>query len=124
MSVKLPTERHLKILRLTGGCTGSSESILVKMQHCWKSHVTAHIGSSIHHVNGIARTLKKVYAYQRETSETRGHSLRFRSVSELGLLLKKRICPQRERIPSFENSPVCTVPCVTRIPNFYMKDSP
>ena len=24
-----------------GGCTGSSESTLVKMSHCWKSHVTA-----------------------------------------------------------------------------------
>ena len=26
-----------------GGCTGSSESTLVKMPQCWKSHVTAHI---------------------------------------------------------------------------------
>ena len=24
-------------------CTGSSESILVKMSHCWKSHVTAQL---------------------------------------------------------------------------------
>ena len=30
MSVKLLTEHHLEFLRLTGGCTGSSESILVK----------------------------------------------------------------------------------------------
>ena len=28
---------------LKGGCTGSSESTLVKMPHCWKSHVTAQI---------------------------------------------------------------------------------
>ena len=28
-------------LLLIGGCTGSSESTLVKMQHCWKSHVGA-----------------------------------------------------------------------------------
>ena len=24
-----------------GGCTGSSESTLIKMPHCWKSHVMA-----------------------------------------------------------------------------------
>ena len=42
MSVKLLTEHHLKVLSLKGGCTGTSESTLVKMSHCWKSHVTAH----------------------------------------------------------------------------------
>ena len=41
MSVKLLTEHHLEFLSFTGGCTGSSESTLVKMPHCWKSHVTA-----------------------------------------------------------------------------------
>ena len=43
MTVKLLTEHHLEFLGLTGGCTGSSESTLVKMPHCWKSHVTAQI---------------------------------------------------------------------------------
>ena len=43
MSVKLLTERHLKFLSLKGGCKGSSKSRLVKMPHCWKSRVTAHI---------------------------------------------------------------------------------
>ena len=42
MSAKLFTEHQLKFLSLKGGCTGSSESTLVKMPHCWKSHVTAH----------------------------------------------------------------------------------
>ena len=37
MVVKLLTEHHLEFLSLTGGCTGSSESTLVKMSHCWKS---------------------------------------------------------------------------------------
>ena len=41
MSIKLLTEHHLKFLSLKGGCTGSSESTLVKMPHCWKSHATA-----------------------------------------------------------------------------------
>ena len=43
MTVKLLTEQDLEFLSLKGGCTGSSESIQVKMPHCWKSHVTAHI---------------------------------------------------------------------------------
>ena len=43
MSVKLLTGRHLDFLSLKGGCTGSSESTLVKMPHCLKSRATAHI---------------------------------------------------------------------------------
>ena len=43
MLVKLLLEHHLAFLSLKGGCTGSSESTLVKMPHCWKSHVMAHI---------------------------------------------------------------------------------
>ena len=43
MSVKLLTEHHLEFLNLTGGYTGSSESTLVKVPHCWKSHVAAHL---------------------------------------------------------------------------------
>ena len=42
MTVKLLTEHHLEFISLKGGCTGSSKSILVKMPHCWKSHVVAH----------------------------------------------------------------------------------
>ena len=43
MSVKLLTEHYLEFLNLKGGCTGSSESILVKIPHCLKSHVMAQI---------------------------------------------------------------------------------
>ena len=43
MSAKLLTENQLEFLRLKGGCTGPSESTLVKIPHCWKLHVTAHI---------------------------------------------------------------------------------
>ena len=43
MIVKLLTEHHLGFLSLKGGCRGSSESTLVKMPHCWKSHATAHL---------------------------------------------------------------------------------
>ena len=38
MNIKLLTEPTLK-----GDCTGSSESTLVKISHCLKSHVTAHM---------------------------------------------------------------------------------
>ena len=38
MTVKLLTEHHLEFLSLKGGCTGSNESTLVKMPHCWKCH--------------------------------------------------------------------------------------
>ena len=41
MSVKLLTEYNLEFLSLKGDYTGSSGSSLVKMRHCWKSHVTA-----------------------------------------------------------------------------------
>ena len=43
MIVKLLTEHNLEILSLKGGCRGSSESTLIKMPNCWKSHVLAHI---------------------------------------------------------------------------------
>ena len=43
MRVKLLTEHRLEFLGLKGGCTGSSESTLVKMPSCWKSHVAAHM---------------------------------------------------------------------------------
>ena len=43
MNGKLLTEHHLEFLSLKGGCRGSSESTLVKMSNCWKSHALAHI---------------------------------------------------------------------------------
>ena len=43
MTVKLLTEHHLECRKLVGGCTGSTESALVKMLHYSKSHVPAHI---------------------------------------------------------------------------------
>ena len=48
MTIKLLTEQHLEFLSLKGGCTGSAQSIHVKMPHCWKSHVRAPIDTSLH----------------------------------------------------------------------------
>ena len=42
MTVKLLSKQLLEFLSSKGDYTGSSESTLVKMQHCSKSHVTAH----------------------------------------------------------------------------------
>ena len=42
MIVKLLTEHHMEFLSLKEGCTGSSESTLVKMSNCWKSHAKPH----------------------------------------------------------------------------------
>ena len=41
MTVKLLTEHNLEFHSLKGGCTGSCESIHVKIPHCYKSHVAA-----------------------------------------------------------------------------------
>ena len=46
MSVKLLAKHHLEFLSLKGGCTGSSESILVKMLYCWKSSCRGSYGSA------------------------------------------------------------------------------
>ena len=44
MSAMLLTKENLEFVSLKGGCTGSTESTLLKMPHCWKSHVEAHMG--------------------------------------------------------------------------------
>ena len=43
MSVKLLTEHYLEFLSLKEGCRGSSESTLVKMSNCWKSHARSQL---------------------------------------------------------------------------------
>ena len=47
MTVELLTEHCLEFLSLTGGCTGSSESTLVKMSNCWKSRAAAQLGTVV-----------------------------------------------------------------------------
>ena len=53
MIVKLLTEHHLEFLSLKGGCRDSSESTLVKMSNCWKSHIAAQMSSAyfVCHIN-------------------------------------------------------------------------
>ena len=47
MGVRLLTEHHLEFLNLKEGCRGLSESTLIKMSNCWKSHAAAHISANI-----------------------------------------------------------------------------
>ena len=65
MIVKLLTEHHLEFLSLKGGCRGPSESTLVKLLHCWKSHVTAHIFFQKHYLHSsdryVAYETQRVY---------------------------------------------------------------
>ena len=60
MIVKLLTEHHLEFLNLKGGCTDSSESTLVKMPHCWKSPVGAHLKQT---TQQMFLSLKMVYNF-------------------------------------------------------------
>ena len=57
MNIRLLTEDNLEFLSLIGGCIGSSESTLVKIPHCWKSHVTAHMFPPIDRHNVTFSTL-------------------------------------------------------------------
>ena len=59
MTVKLLTEHNLELLGLTGGCTGLSESTLVKMPHCWKSHVAAQIHIYMNNIVDYQNILEK-----------------------------------------------------------------
>ena len=55
MNAKLLTQHHLEFVSLKGGCTGLSESVHVKMPHCWKRRVAAHIYSNtVSHAMSIA----------------------------------------------------------------------
>ena len=63
MTVKLLTEYHLEFLSLKGGFTGSSESTLVKMPHCWKSHVTAHIHLHVDYYRFYKEYIRNEYQF-------------------------------------------------------------
>ena len=51
LTIKLLTEHNLEFLSLKVGCTGSSESTLVKVQHFCESRVEAHLHSYIEACN-------------------------------------------------------------------------
>ena len=62
------TEQHFEYLNLKGGCTGSSESTLVKMPHCWKSYVAAHF------ISGYSRVGDGQYAEREQRNAAENHA--------------------------------------------------
>ena len=54
----LSDEHHLEFLSLQEGCTGLSESTLVKMPQCWKSNATAHMEFSVTTLSAL--TIKSI----------------------------------------------------------------
>ena len=56
MIAKLLTEHHLEFISLRGGCRGLSESTLVKMSNCWKSHAAAQLTMQSQYI-GTMQTL-------------------------------------------------------------------
>ena len=61
MIVKLLTEHYLEFLSLTGGCRGSSESTLVKMSNCWKSHAAAQVFPLFIDMDALDKKLTSVF---------------------------------------------------------------
>ena len=66
MTVELLTEHNLDFLSLKGDCTGSSESTLVKVSHCWKSHAVAQIEA----VHSPSKIYLKLFLYCTENPKS------------------------------------------------------
>ena len=60
---------------LKGGFTGSSESTLVKMSHCWKSHVEAHLRMYILDEPKKEEPKKKTEELDEEPSEDKENTM-------------------------------------------------
>ena len=59
MSVQLLTEHRLESVSLKGGCTGSSESTLVKMPHCVAAHMIYWLRADAYDTLGYIHISKK-----------------------------------------------------------------
>ena len=71
MIIKLLTEHQFEFLSLNGGCTGSSESTLVKIPHCWKSYVAAQISADSHQLVSVQfNTTNSLYHFTDWKSES------------------------------------------------------
>ena len=66
MIVKLLTEHHLEFLSLKGGCRGSSESTLVKMSNCWKSHAAVHIRINLEFEGWIEKSVLRITVWHQK----------------------------------------------------------
>ena len=106
MTVKLLTEPHLEFLSLKEGYTGSSESTLVKMPHCWKSHVTAHIVISRNAENTVLSAGKKPCLSLRPIQDMRqGQNLGFSATPQLTVTINPAYPGPRQTHPTVFTSP-------------------
>ena len=80
MTVKLLTEHHFEFLSLKGGVAGSSESTLLKMPHCWKSHVEAHIHRSLSRLQAQAHAILRKRDPRKQVFSRRGLYIGLRSL--------------------------------------------
>ena len=91
MTLKLLTEHHLEFLSLKGGCTGSSESTLVKIPHCWKSRATAHIVLITSIENILSKENLRLYVSPISTRCSNGQSVVEYCLKMVCLRRKKRV---------------------------------
>ena len=99
MNVKVLTEHFFEFLNLTGGCTGSCESSLVKMPHCLKSHVVAHI---VHRQKRIQKTPPARSCVLSTYSSVVRNSFK-KQLGPLGPIVSRG-----RSIPEFRRTPVAT----------------
>ena len=81
LTLRLLTKHHLEFLNLKDGCTGSSDSTHVKMPHCWKSHVTAHIDCHFFAIRYAEVTNERSYLDQSKFTSDRYQALSQESMS-------------------------------------------
>ena len=91
MIVKLRTEHPLEFLSLKEGCRGSSESTLVKMSNCWKSHAAVFfLNKWNNHLSQCTRF--RYLSHRREVKVLAGLSLRADSSEPSLLAYTKYVC--------------------------------
>ena len=90
MTAEPPTEYHMKSLSLTEGCTGSPESTLLKMPHCWKSRVAAHFLRTCRHVR-IAMSVKDVHLSEMNINENWNFALIYCPASDCDFMFVYKV---------------------------------
>ena len=71
MSLRLLTDHNLEFLCLKGGCTGSSESTLVKIPHCLKSRLISIFGLAILRKIGLEKMkMKRTRIYKEKGAQS------------------------------------------------------
>ena len=110
MTVKLQTEQRLEFLSLKGGCTGSPESTLVKMPHCWKTQVTTNTVKTLYNVTRYNR----IFNIRHKIAGDGSVSIKIPSLYQNIHLTTPTVTSGNRYISSIENKFIITelLPCV------------